>query len=126
MIGKKNATVNGGTGEKDFTVDTSDNKLLTNENTVNVETLERCFNERIDREMSKIVDPMEDRIQYAILTAIDNIISPNIELVVRSMNASSVRDMASTRTESDCEERVGITALLKTHLKAILCYMYQI
>ena len=53
---KKNTIVNGCTGHRDFTVGTSDSNLMTNENTVNVKYLERCFNERIDRDMSNIVD----------------------------------------------------------------------
>ena len=48
--------------------------MAINESTVNVKTLERCFNQRIDREMSNIVDTVEDKIQNAILTAIGNII----------------------------------------------------
>ena len=47
----ENTTVNEGTGHQDFTAGTSDDNLMTNEDTVNVTTLERCFNERIDREI---------------------------------------------------------------------------
>ena len=46
---QENATVNEGTGDQDLTGGTSDNKLQTNEIKVNVKTLERCFNDRIDR-----------------------------------------------------------------------------
>ena len=53
---QENATVNEGTSDQDFTFGTSDNNLMTNEYTVNVKTLERCFDERIDREMSDNVD----------------------------------------------------------------------
>ena len=83
---------------------------MTNENTVNVKALEICFNERIDSEMANNVDTVADIIQNAILTAILNIIALKIELAVRSKNASSGRDIASTRTESERDERVGITA----------------
>ena len=86
---RENATVNEGAGDEDFTVGTSNNKLMTNESTVNVKTLERCFNERIDRELSNIVDTVKDRIQNAILTASDNIVAPEIELAIRSINPSS-------------------------------------
>ena len=40
---------------------------------MNVQTLERCFNESIDREVVNIVDKVDDRIQNAISTAIDTI-----------------------------------------------------
>ena len=75
---------------------------------MNVKTLERCFNERIGREMSNIVDTIEDRIQNAILTAIDNIVAPKIELAIRSINASSGRDVTSVFVNSERREYVGI------------------
>ena len=87
--------VNEGTNDRDFTVGTSSNNIAINESTVNVKTLEKCFNERIDREMSNVVDTVEDRIQNAILTAIDNIVALKIELAIRSINASSGRDATS-------------------------------
>ena len=74
-----------------------------------VKTLERCFNERIDREMSNIVDTVEDRIQNAILTAIDNIVAPKIEIAIRSINASSGRNATSVSANSERREHVGIT-----------------
>ena len=78
-----------GINDRDSTVGTSSNGLATNENKVNVKTLERSFNEKIDREMSNFADTVEDRIQNAILTAIDSIVGPKIELANRSLNASS-------------------------------------
>ena len=55
----------------------------------------------IDREMSNIVDTVEDRIQNAILTAIDNIVAPKIELAIRSINSSSGRDVTSVTPNSE-------------------------
>ena len=77
---------------------------------MSVETLERCLNERIDREMSNVVDTFEDRIQDAILAAVDNIVSPKIELAIRSINASSGRDATSVSANSERREHVGINA----------------
>ena len=102
--------VNEGTNDRDFTVSNSSNNTAVNESAVNVKTLERCFNERIDREMSNVVDTVEDRIQNAILTAIDNIVAPKIELAIRSINASSGRDVTSVTANSERGERVGINA----------------
>ena len=107
---QENATVNEGTGDQDFTVGTSGNNLTTNENTMNVKTLERCFNERIDKQMSYIVDTVEDRIQNAILIAIDSIVAPKIELAIRSINASSGRDATSITANSVRGEHVKISA----------------
>ena len=77
---------------------------------MNVKTLERCFNERIDREMDNIVDTVEDRIQNEILTAIDNIVAPKIELAIRSISASSGRDVTSVSVNSERREHAGINS----------------
>ena len=77
---------------------------------VKVKALERCFIERIDREMSNIVDTVNDRIQNAILTAVVNIVAPKIELAIRSLNASSGRDVTSVTANSERGEHVGINA----------------
>ena len=54
--------VNEGTNDQDFTVGTSNVSPIVDENALNVKILERCFNERIDREMNNIVETVEDRI----------------------------------------------------------------
>ena len=107
---QENVVVNEGTNDRDFTVSNSSNNTAVNESAMNVKTLERCFNERIDREMSNIVDTVEDRIQNAILTAIENIVAPKIELAIRSINASLGRDVTSVTANSEHGERVGINA----------------
>ena len=105
-----NTMVNEGTNDQDFTVGTSNVSSIVKGSVANVKTLERCFNEKIDREMANIVDTVEDRIQNATLTAIDNIIAPKIELAIRSINASSGRDVASVSVNSERREQVGISA----------------
>ena len=107
---QENVMINKGTNDRDFTVSNSSDNTAVNESEVNVKTLERCFNERIDRERSNIVDIVEDRIQNANLTAIDNIIAPKIELGIRSINASSGRDVTSVSANPDRREHVGINA----------------
>ena len=56
--------------------------------------------------MSIIIDTVEDRIQNAILTAIDKIVAPKIELAIRSINASSGRDVTSVTANSERGEHV--------------------
>ena len=99
--GRENVVVNEGTDDQNFTCGTSNVSSTGNEDILNVKTLERCFNERIDREVSNIVDTVEDRIQNAILVAIDNIVAPKIELAIRSVNASSGRDVTSVSGNSE-------------------------
>ena len=105
--------VNEGTNDRDSTVGTFSNGLATIENTVIVKPLERCFNERIDREMSNIVDTVEDKIQNAILTAIDSIVAPKIESAIRSINASPGREATSVTANSERGEHVGVDATLE-------------
>ena len=107
---EENVVVNEGTNDRDFTVGTSNNGSVVNGNAMSAKTFERYFNERIDREMSKIVDTVEDRIQNAILTAIENIVAPKTELAIRSINASYGRDATSVSANSERRERVGINA----------------
>ena len=107
---RENTTVNEDTGDQEFTLGYPGSNLATNENLMNVKTLERCFNERIDREMGNIVDTVEDRIQNTILTAIDSNFIPKIELAIKSKNASSGRDAISVTANSECKEHIGITA----------------
>ena len=107
---QESVVVNEGTNDRYFTVSTSNNDPVVNGNAMSLKTLERCFNERIDREMSNIVDTVEVRIQNAILTAIENIAAPKIELAIRSINASSGRDATSVSANSDRRERVEINA----------------
>ena len=107
---EENVGFNEGIIDQDFTVGTSNVNPVINKKAMNVKTLERCFNERIDREMNNIVDMVEDRIQNAVLAAIDNIVAPKIELAIRSLNAFSGRDVTSVSANSECREHAGIGA----------------
>ena len=107
---QENTVADGGINDRDLTVGTSSDNSVVNGNAMNVRTLERCFTERIDREMSNIVDTVEDRIQNAILTTIDNNVAPKIELAIRSINASSEGEATSVSAHSERREHVGINA----------------
>ena len=105
---QENIVVNDGTNDRDFTVGTSSINMTINESAMSVKTFERCFNERIDREMSNIVDTVENRIQKAIMTAFDDIVAPKIDLAIRSINASFGRDATSVYANSERRKHVGI------------------
>ena len=107
---KENVEFNKGTNDRHFTVVTSSFIIVINESVMNVKTLEGCFKEKIDREMSNIVDTVEDKIQNAVLSAIDNIVAPKIELALRSQNASSGRDVTCVTANSEHGKHVGIIA----------------
>ena len=110
---QENIVVNEGTNDQDSTVGTSDDSSTVNGNAMSVKTLERCFNEKIDREKNNIVNTVEERIQNAISTAIENIVGPKIELAIRSINASCGRDVTSVSPTSERKERMGINTSFK-------------
>ena len=101
---------NGSPIDQELIVNNNDGFSTAKKNTVNVQTLDRCFIDRIDNEMSISVAMVEDRIQDAIFTAIDIIFTPRIELAVRALNAPSERDAASFSANSERGERIGVTA----------------
>ena len=105
-----NTAIIEGTKDREFTVGSSSNNTAVNESMVNVKTLERCFIESIDREMSNIIGTVEDRIQNAFLTAIDNNVGSKIESANRSINASSGRNVTSVTANSEREDHVGNNA----------------
>ena len=110
---QQNSIVIGSAVDREFTANNSCSNSTAVENTVIVQTLQRRFNKRIHREMVNIVHTVEDRIQNAILAAMDNIINPSIELVVGSINASSRQNAISVMGNSEHGERIGITTSLE-------------
>ena len=108
---QENTIVNEGTGDRDFTAGTSGEQLVINENAVNAKTSKRCFNGKIDREMSNIVDTVADRIRNATLTVIDGIVAPKIQLAIRSINASSGGDRTRVTAKWERGDHVGISAV---------------
>ena len=117
--------LNEGTGDRDFTVGTSGYNIVTDETTVKATTLDRCFNEKIAWEISNFVDTVEDRIQNAVLTDIDTIVAPKIELAIRSINASSGQDATSATGNSERGENIGITATFENASENNNVILYQ-
>ena len=107
---QENIMVNESTSDRVFTLAISSSNRVFNANAVNVTTLERCFNVRIGREMNKKVDTVEDRIQNAILTAIDGNVAAKIEHAIRSINAFPGRETTSVAAKLECKEYVVISA----------------
>ena len=60
---QENTIVNESTGDRESTAFSIGKKWRIIENTVKVKTLERCFNQMIDREIINFVDMVEKRIQ---------------------------------------------------------------
>ena len=98
---QENNTVNEGTVDQEFTVGNSDSSPAVTETVVNVKNLKTCVNEKIDGEMGNIVDTVQHSDQNSILTAIDNNITPEIDLAFRSKNASSKQDATSVMVSLD-------------------------
>ena len=108
--GQQNILVKNGTVDRETTVIISGSIPKTKEITVKVQTLERRFNEGIDTEMGEINDLVEDRIQNAILTAVDTSVTPRPVSAVRSINAFFGRGVASITAHSEREGHKGNTA----------------
>ena len=60
--------------------------------------------------MGNFVGTLEDRIQKAILLALDSNITSEIELAIRSEDASSGRNATSVTVNSERGDHIGITA----------------
>ena len=82
------ARVNESTVDQEFTVGYPDCNPAANEILVNVNTLEGCFNENIVWKTGTIFAAVKDRIQNALLTAIDSVFAPKNELPFVSIHAS--------------------------------------
>ena len=93
-----------------FTTNNIDGVASISDNAIDVQTLERSVSDWNAREMSNIVETVEDRIQNDILAAIDSIITRRIELAVSSMNGLSRQDAASVAECSDCGKQSRLTA----------------
>ena len=120
---RENVTVIESTAYQEYTVDKSDSNKAVKEKLVNVKIFEKCFIESIDREMGNIVDRVEDKIQNAILTAIDCNITPKSDLAVRSLNGSSGPDATSVLATFERGKHIGITASFEKYPKSIINYM---
>ena len=107
---KHNVGVDGGLVDQDFSPHSYHTLTVTNENTVAAQLLGSSLTDGIAREMSIVSGTVEDKIQSAILAAIDKFITPRIELAVRSMNASSGGHAASVTAVSVRGEQVSTTA----------------
>ena len=106
----ENTIVIEGTNDRSFTVGISSNNLATNENRVKLKFLKRCFDKKVDRQMSNNGFTVEDRMQNAILPAFDSIVAAKIELAIRSVNMSSGRDATSVTANSEHREDLGTNA----------------
>ena len=67
--------------------------------------------------MVDFVETSDDRAQNVIFASLDNIIRPTIELVIRSINGFSRRDVASITAVLEPEEHIGIAISFKKVFK---------
>ena len=106
--GQQNVKLNIVSLDWEFSVINKDGISTTTESTLKVPTLEKCITEKIDREVGNNVDTVNDGIQNVIFTGIDKIITPMLELVVRSKSASSGHDATSATPNLERGNRKGI------------------
>ena len=95
---EQDVVVNGGLADREFVFFKNDGLAVADENTVDLQRLERSLTDKIAREKRKFIEKVGKKIQNTFLAAINNIITPRLELTVRSVKASSGRDAASVTT----------------------------
>ena len=100
---RENAEVRSGQVDSEYASENNSGRTLTNatnENTVIVQISVKSLIRRIAREIGIVDDAVEDKIQNVILAAVNNIITPMMEMAIGSMNASSGQDIASAVASS--------------------------
>ena len=101
--------------DREFTINTNNSMAVAIESTLDIQTLETSLIDRIAREVSCVVEKIENRSQNAVLTSMFSNIIPCNELVVISMNASSGRNVGSITANSERGEQVErITAFFES------------
>ena len=101
----------GGQADRDFLVITNGSSLVASQNALDVQTFTRIFTDKITKEMSNVIEKVEDRIQNANYSSLDNFITPRIELTVSSTNAQRTGgDIAGITASSERGEQVEISA----------------
>ena len=101
---KQNVVIDSGEAELDFTGINIANILALNQNTVKVQTLEKCLADRVDGRwrMENTVETVEHRrIQSAIFSTTDNIITPIKPLALGSKKCVVRTDRASVTANSE-------------------------
>ena len=107
---QENVVVIGGTVDQKFTASDTKKILRTNENLLHPIILERCSNERIDKQRNNVVDTVGEKIENAYLIAFNSEITPKNELAVTSIFGSSLRGATSVITISERGKGIEITA----------------
>ena len=68
---------------------------------VNLQTLEKNISDKVRCELDSIVVTVETRVHDAILSAMDNLGNPSVELAIRSANVSSIRNFGGVELDRD-------------------------
>ena len=72
---QQNVVVNNAIADRESFVNNNDSSALANEKAVDVQTSETNLSDSFTKEMSNVVETVEDTIQNTVLTAVDNIIT---------------------------------------------------
>ena len=104
-----NLETNNNLADQAFTAKNITTAELANENILDVQTLGISLTDKIFRQTGNFAETVEDRIQSAFSTAMNNFVITRIWSAVRSLNASSGQDVASIVAISERGEQIGIT-----------------
>ena len=80
---------------------------------VDVHTLEENIVRKVRSEVDDVMISVETGVQVAVLTAIENLVIPRMELAVKSVNVPSERSVDGNVLEPDKKDNLGNTAGLR-------------
>ena len=81
--------------------DNASNPAQFNYSQVDVHTLEENFVSKVRSEVDNVMTSVETNVQDAVLTAIENLVIPRVELAMKSANAHSERSVDGNVLEPD-------------------------
>ena len=86
---------------RDISLDNTKNTTQTNYPQENMHTLEENIVSKVPSEVDGVMTTVETKVQDAVLTAIESLVIPRVELTMKSANASSGRSPDGNLLEPD-------------------------
>ena len=95
------------TAEENITSICTKNPTQVNDSQLYVHTLERSVVNKVRSEVENVITTIETKVRDAILTAIESLVVPGVELAIKSVNAFYGRDVSSVVPDPNQKEFPG-------------------
>ena len=86
----------------------ANNSIHVNSSQVDMHTRENNIVNKVRCEVDNLMTSVETRVQDAVLTAMENLVNPRVELAMKSVNASSGRGVSNVVMDPDRKAFSGI------------------